>query len=231
MITVVVVAVLVIVLVTLRYTGRGRARSSGRRGLKRRFGPEYESAVARQNGDARAAERELCERVRRHGSLQEQPLSPEVREQYVAQWDAVQERFVGSPQGRHRGGCAVGAPGEGSWFPGRRAVRGAAGCPLRPPRLLRSGLPQHARGSPRPERHRGNAGGHGRSPRPLRGTCRRTTGRPGPAPPAVPRRPGPRAVATDDPPSCEGKQHLMSHNTEHAPRAQQLDQWTRRSQS
>jgi hypothetical protein len=98
MITVVVVAVLVIVLVTLRYTGRGRARSSGRRGLKRRFGPEYESAVARQNGDVRAAERELGERVRRHGSLQEQPLSPEVREQYVAQWDAVQERFVGSPQ-------------------------------------------------------------------------------------------------------------------------------------
>jgi hypothetical protein len=98
MITVVVVAVLVIVLVTLRYTGRGRARGSGRRGLKRRFGPEYESAVACQSGDVRAAERELCERVRRHGSLQEQPLSPEVREQYVAQWDAVQERFVDSPQ-------------------------------------------------------------------------------------------------------------------------------------
>ncbi len=32
------------------------------------------------------------------GSLQEQPLSPAVREQYVARWDAVQEQFVDSPQ-------------------------------------------------------------------------------------------------------------------------------------
>ncbi|MER5660162.1 hypothetical protein [Streptomyces mirabilis] len=98
MITVVVIAVLVIVLVTLRYTGRGRARGSGGRGLKRRFGPEYERAVALQNGDVQAAQRELGERVRRHGSLQEQPLSPEVRERYVAQWDAVQEQFADSPQ-------------------------------------------------------------------------------------------------------------------------------------
>nr|WP_257040717.1 hypothetical protein [Streptomyces sp. OK228] len=89
---------LVIVLVTLRYTGRGRARGSGGRGLKRRFGPEYERAVALQNGDVRAAQRELGERVRRYGSLQEQPLSPEAREQYVASWDAVQEQFVDSPQ-------------------------------------------------------------------------------------------------------------------------------------
>ncbi|GAX48766.1 hypothetical protein [Streptomyces olivochromogenes] len=98
MITGVVIAVLVIVLVALRYTGRGRARGSGGRGLKRRFGPEYECAVAREDGDVRAAERELGERVRRHGSLQEQPLSPEVRQHYVAQWEAVQERFVDSPQ-------------------------------------------------------------------------------------------------------------------------------------
>ncbi|MEN1889310.1 hypothetical protein [Streptomyces mirabilis] len=97
MIAVVVIAVLVIVLVTLRYTGRGRARGSGGRGLKRRFGPEYERAVA-LHGDVRAAQRELGERVRRHGSLQEQPLSPAVREQYVARWDAVQEQFVDSPQ-------------------------------------------------------------------------------------------------------------------------------------
>ncbi|MFJ1607989.1 hypothetical protein ACIOHS_32095 [Streptomyces sp. NPDC088253] len=98
MITVVVIAVLVIGLATLLYTGRGRARGSGGRGLKRRFGPEYERAVARQNGDVRAAERELGERVRRHGSLREQPLPPEIREQYVAQWGAVQEQFAGSPQ-------------------------------------------------------------------------------------------------------------------------------------
>ena len=98
MITVLVIAALVMGLATLLYTGRGRARGSGGRGLKRQFGPEYECAVARQNGDVRAAERELAERVQRHGALREQPLSPEARERYVAQWAAVQEQFVDSPQ-------------------------------------------------------------------------------------------------------------------------------------
>ncbi|MFF4352828.1 hypothetical protein [Streptomyces sp. NPDC001530] len=98
MFTVVVIVVIVIVLATLLYTGRGRVRGSGGRGLKRQFGPEYGRAIARQSGDVRAAERELGERVRRHGSLREQPLSPEAREQYVAQWAAVQEQFVESPQ-------------------------------------------------------------------------------------------------------------------------------------
>lgn len=117
------------------------------------------------------------------GSLREQPLSPETREQYVAQWAAVQEQFVHlTVEGRHRGGRAAGAPGRGARLPRRRAVRGAVGRPLRPPRLLRPGLPQHAHSSPRPERHRGDAGGYRRSPRPLRGTGHRRAGRPGPAP-------------------------------------------------
>jgi hypothetical protein len=98
MFTVVIIAVIVIGLATLLYLGRGRARGSGGRGLKRRFGPEYDRAVAHHDGNVRAAERELGERVRQHGSLREKPLSPEAREHYVTQWATAQEQFVESPQ-------------------------------------------------------------------------------------------------------------------------------------
>lgn len=98
MFIVVIIAVIVIGSATLLYLGRGRIRGHGGRGLKRRFGPEYARAVARQDGDTRAAEQELGERVKRHGSLTEQPLSPDARERYVTQWAAIQEQFVESPQ-------------------------------------------------------------------------------------------------------------------------------------
>ncbi|MFG2344739.1 hypothetical protein [Streptomyces phaeochromogenes] len=98
MFTVVIIAMIVIGLATLLYLGRGRARGSGGRGLKRRFGPEYDRALARHDGDVRAAELELDERVRQHGSLRELPLSPEAREHYMTEWAAVQEQFMESPQ-------------------------------------------------------------------------------------------------------------------------------------
>ncbi|MFD4555859.1 hypothetical protein ACFWP5_16325 [Streptomyces sp. NPDC058469] len=76
-----------------------RARgATGGSGLKRRFGPEYDRTVARHDGDAKAAERELGERVQEHGSLHEQPLEPAAREQYQARWSAAQELFVDSPR-------------------------------------------------------------------------------------------------------------------------------------
>ncbi|MFF8030668.1 MULTISPECIES: hypothetical protein [unclassified Streptomyces] len=67
-------------------------------GLKRRFGPEYDRAVARHDGDTKAAERELAERVERHGDLRERPLEPAERERYEARWTAAQERFVDAPR-------------------------------------------------------------------------------------------------------------------------------------
>jgi hypothetical protein len=70
----------------------------GGSGLKRRFGPEYDRTVARHDGDTKAAERELGERVQQHGSLREQPLEPTAREQYQARWAAAQELFVDSPR-------------------------------------------------------------------------------------------------------------------------------------
>ncbi|MFI8945535.1 hypothetical protein ACIGO6_03345 [Streptomyces sp. NPDC053750] len=76
-----------------------RARGAGRGGhLKRRFGPEYDRAVARHDGDTKAAERELAGRVERHGSLHARPLEPAERERFEARWTAAQERFVDSPR-------------------------------------------------------------------------------------------------------------------------------------
>ncbi|MFH8369747.1 hypothetical protein [Streptomyces sp. NPDC018031] len=66
-------------------------------GLRRRFGPEYDRAVREHRGDTRAALRELSERVRRYGDVQPRPLPPQEREQYVARWAGLQERFVDAP--------------------------------------------------------------------------------------------------------------------------------------
>ncbi|WP_369171267.1 hypothetical protein AB5J49_26685 [Streptomyces sp. R28] len=98
MLTIVIIAVIVIVAVTALIVGRGRIRDGGGSGLKHRFGPEYDRAVTDHDGDTKAAERELGDRVKQHGSLEEQPLSPEARAQYRARWADPQEQFVDSPQ-------------------------------------------------------------------------------------------------------------------------------------
>ncbi|MFI9647763.1 hypothetical protein ACIHAA_15890 [Streptomyces sp. NPDC052040] len=97
-----IIALIVIVIVAAAVAGAAavfpRVRGArGGRGLRRRFGPEYERAVARHDGDAKAAERELAERLHTYGSLREQPLGAAERERYTARWTAVQERFVDSP--------------------------------------------------------------------------------------------------------------------------------------
>jgi hypothetical protein len=92
---IVIVAAVAVVAAVLTLLSR---RPQGGRTLRRRFGPEYDRAVARHDGDTKAAERDLAERVRQHGSLRERPLEPAAREEYVARWTAAQERFVDSPQ-------------------------------------------------------------------------------------------------------------------------------------
>ncbi|MEU2620921.1 hypothetical protein ABZ642_22755 [Streptomyces sp. NPDC007157] len=93
-IAIVIVAAVVVVAAVLA----ARSRSHGPHGLKQRFGPEYERAVARHNGDTKAAEQELAERVQRHGDLNERPLEPAERERYAARWTTAQEHFVDSPR-------------------------------------------------------------------------------------------------------------------------------------
>jgi hypothetical protein len=92
---IVVVAALVAIAAVLVVRARG---SHGGHGLKRRFGPEYDRAVARHDGDVKAAERELDALVERHGGLRERPLEPAERERFEARWTAAQERFVDSPR-------------------------------------------------------------------------------------------------------------------------------------
>ncbi|MGK5530000.1 hypothetical protein [Streptomyces sp. URMC 129] len=87
----VVAVVLVGLLVGLPRGGVGNGR------LQRRFGPEYERTLAHHGGDAKAAKKELAERLRRHGGLRERPLAAGEREQYEIRWTRVQERFVDSP--------------------------------------------------------------------------------------------------------------------------------------
>ncbi|MFC9281399.1 hypothetical protein [Streptomyces collinus] len=97
MIIAVIVIVAAVVLVAALLTLRARGRHGGP-DLKRRFGPEYERTVARHDGDTQAAERELAERVERHGGLRERPLEAAERERYADRWTAVQERFVDAPR-------------------------------------------------------------------------------------------------------------------------------------
>ncbi|AOR34604.1 hypothetical protein BFF78_29320 [Streptomyces fodineus] len=97
MIVLIVIVAVVVVGAAVAPVLRGRTRRGGP-GLRRRFGPEYERAVALHDGDTKAAERELTERVQRHGDLRERPLDPAGREQYAARWTAVQEHFVDAPR-------------------------------------------------------------------------------------------------------------------------------------
>lgn len=95
MTTVVIIVAVVLVAVLGYFLVRGR--TGGGHGLQRRFGPEYDRTVDRHNGDTKAAEHELAERVKLHGHLKEQPLSQEAREAYAGRWAAVQEQFIDSP--------------------------------------------------------------------------------------------------------------------------------------
>ncbi|MEU1946974.1 hypothetical protein ABZ554_32180 [Streptomyces sp. NPDC020125] len=93
---VVVVAVVLAAALIIRVVRAGASRRE--RVLRRRFGPEYELNVAQHAGDTKAAERELEERLRLYGDLRTQPLPGELRERYVAEWAAVQEMFIESPE-------------------------------------------------------------------------------------------------------------------------------------
>ncbi|WAP55745.1 hypothetical protein [Streptomyces sp. S465] len=93
---VVVVAVVLAAALVIRVVRAGASRKE--RALRRRFGPEYELTVAQHAGDAKAAQRELDERLRMYGDVKTQPLSGELRERYVAEWAGAQEMFIESPE-------------------------------------------------------------------------------------------------------------------------------------
>jgi hypothetical protein len=93
MTAVVIIVALVVIVAALAAV----AEMTRRRRLKQQFGPEYERAVAEQNGRLRA-EAELTSRQRRVRQLDIRPLDEAARTKYIADWTAVQEHFVDSPQ-------------------------------------------------------------------------------------------------------------------------------------
>jgi hypothetical protein len=90
------VVILVVVIVVVLAIVAALVMVSRRRALQRRFGPEYDRAVA--EGDSRlAAERELRERERRHAQLELRELTPESRQHYATAWEQIQAKFLDDP--------------------------------------------------------------------------------------------------------------------------------------
>jgi hypothetical protein len=65
--------------------------------LRRRFGPEYERALGDADGNRRAAETQLRERLRRRAAVDVRDLEPAVRARYSSRWRALQMGFVDDP--------------------------------------------------------------------------------------------------------------------------------------
>ena len=108
-----VVALVAVALIAIGAYVMERQRSAA---LRRRFGPEYERALGEADGNRRAAETQLRERLRRRAAVELRDLEPAARARYSSRWRAVQMGFVDDP---------AGAVAEAA-FPGRPA-RGRAG--------------------------------------------------------------------------------------------------------
>jgi hypothetical protein len=91
----VLVAVIVVLLVAVVVLGVRQQRS---RRLQDRFGPEY-TRVVNEQGDQRAAEKELAERRERHAEFDIRPLAREARQSYMDRWERTQRHFVDAPEG------------------------------------------------------------------------------------------------------------------------------------
>lgn len=90
--------IVVVILVALAIVaGLAAVATARRRRLQQQFGPEYDRAVTEQNSRLRA-EAELTDRQRRVRKLDIRPLTEQARRTHIADWVAIQEEFVDSPQ-------------------------------------------------------------------------------------------------------------------------------------
>ena len=92
-IIIIVVAVVVIIGVILGIVFARRRRPEQ---LKAQFGPEYDRTVQAM-GDEKKAQSELDERQKHVKALDIRPLTISERERYLADWTAVQSKFVDEP--------------------------------------------------------------------------------------------------------------------------------------
>lgn len=88
----IIVSFIIILILTIVFTGKAKRR----RGLRERFGPEYDRVVGERQS-RRIAEAELAGRERRVRKLRLRDLTGEARDKYGAAWTDVQERFVDEP--------------------------------------------------------------------------------------------------------------------------------------
>ncbi|HTX76447.1 MAG TPA: hypothetical protein VMD29_09600 [Terracidiphilus sp.] len=91
------VVVLIVMLLIAWAVGRQRRRRRTQE-LRRRFGSEYDFALSRYHSRKRA-EAALEARVRRVEKYELRPLTPAERSRFLAEWDAIQARFVDHPRG------------------------------------------------------------------------------------------------------------------------------------
>ncbi len=89
-------AVVVLLVAAVALYMRKRRKTSAE--LRNRFGPEYQRAV-QQHGSERKAEAKLTDRETRVEMLKLRDLDLTERERYLAEWKAVQARFVDYPKG------------------------------------------------------------------------------------------------------------------------------------
>jgi len=87
------IIVLAVVWVVVRRRNQRRTEE-----LRTRFGPEYDLAL-RQHGSRSKAETDLLDRVNRVNGMTIRALSETDRERYLAEWEAIQARFIDHPRG------------------------------------------------------------------------------------------------------------------------------------
>jgi hypothetical protein len=95
LIVLVAAVILIIAVVAWLYM---RKRKNTTAGLRQKFGPEYERAVL-THGSERKAEAKLADREKRVEKLNIRDLDSMERERFSKRWEAVQSRFVDSPEG------------------------------------------------------------------------------------------------------------------------------------
>jgi hypothetical protein len=91
------IVIIIIAIIAVVAIVAGVAYNARRRGLRQRFGPEYDRLVE-QGATRRQAEAELAARERRVRDLDIRPLGAEAQARYSRDWTDVQEQFVDAPQ-------------------------------------------------------------------------------------------------------------------------------------
>jgi len=93
-----VIAVLIVLAIVLGCVFYLRSRKKASDGLRTRFGPEYDRAVL-AHGSERKAEAKLVDRETRVEGMKIRELGATERARFIADWQAVQARFIDHPKG------------------------------------------------------------------------------------------------------------------------------------